>query len=260
MLAMSVRTTREPKHPIGSVDNALKLLLMFRDHPTIRISEASDALGVGRSTGHRLMAMLELHGFVEQDPQTKAYASGPALREIGLRVVHQMDVRSHLRPYLEQLVRRVNETVHLTVLDGNAILFLDGIECTRPVRTGLRIGISRPAHCTAAGKVLLAFLSLEELRELYPSPRLTACTPYSLKTRSALERELAEVRELGYSITVGESEPDVAAVGVAVRDSQGRARAALGISFPRARFDDRYARELLSPLQDTAAAAGRDLA
>jgi DNA-binding IclR family transcriptional regulator len=260
MRAMSVPSAREPKHPIGSVDNALKLLLMFRERPTIRISEASDALGVGRSTGHRLMAMLEYHGFVEQDPQTKAYASGSALREIGLRVVHQMDVRSHVRPHLEQLARQVNETAHLAVLEGSAILFLDGIESTRAVRTGLRIGLSVPAHCTAAGKVLLSALPLQELRELFSSPRLTQCTPYSLKTRAALERELAEVREVGYSITVGENEPDIAAVAALVRDSQGRARGALGISVPRARFDDRYAQDLLAPLKDAAVAAGQGLA
>ncbi len=257
---MSAQTIREPKHPIGSVDNALKLLLMFRDRPRIRVSEASEALGVGRSTGHRLMAMLEYHGFVEQDPQTKAYASGPALREIGLRVVRQMDVRAHVRPYLEQLARAVDETVHLVVLDGNQILFLDGIESTRTVRTGLRVGISRPAHCTSAGRVLLADLPPGRLRELYPSPRLAPCTLRSVKTRAALERQLAEIRETGYWLNVGESEPDLAAVAMAVRDAQGRARAAIGISVPLARFDDAYAEALVAPLHETVLAASGGLA
>lgn len=259
MTRMRARSARKPKHPIASVDNVLRLLLMFRDRPTIRVSEASAALGVGRSTGHRLMAMLEYHGLVEQDPETKAYMSGPALRELGLRAVGRLDVRSHMRPYLEELVATVNETAHVTVLDGSSVTFLDGIECTRPVRTGLRIGVARPAHCTAAGKVLLATLTQEELRELYPSPRLEACTSESIRTRAKLERELAEVRALGYSITVGENEPDIAAIAMAVCDGRGRGRAALSVSVPRARFDDGYAQELLEPLRELVAKAQRDL-
>jgi DNA-binding IclR family transcriptional regulator len=251
---------RVPKHPIASVDNALKLLSMFRDQPLIRISEASDALGVGRSTGHRLMAMLEHHGFVVQDAATKAYRSGPALIDLGLRVVRQVDIRSHVRPHLEQLVRDVNETAHLTVLSGNQLLFLDGVESTRPVRTGLRIGLSRPAHCTSAGKLLLAELSQAELRELYPSPRLHACTPHTVRTRAELERQLAEAGRQDHMVAVAESEVDIAAISTLVRDEQGRARAAIGLSVPLARFDDRYAAELLGPLLDAAAAAGAGLA
>ncbi len=92
--AVDSDVAKAPRYPINSVDNALKLLLMFREQQVIRVSEASATLGVGRSTAHRLLAMLEFHGFIEQDADTKAYRSGPALAEIGLAIVQSMDFRA----------------------------------------------------------------------------------------------------------------------------------------------------------------------
>src|SRR5437899_96074 len=93
---MQNKQEKVPTYPIGSVNNALRLLLMFRDHPLIRVSEAGVALGVAPSTAHRLLAMLEYHGFVQQDEETRGYRSGPALVDIGLTAVRSIDVRDAL--------------------------------------------------------------------------------------------------------------------------------------------------------------------
>ncbi|CAN5127674.1 IclR family transcriptional regulator [soil metagenome] len=225
-----------PRYPINSVDNALKLLLMFREKHLIRVSEAGAALGVGRSTAHRLLAMLEYHGFIQQDPTTKAYRSGPALTEIGLAIVRSMDIRDQLRPHLEQLRDDLGETVHLLVLEGTESMFLDSVESFKALRTSSRIGRSYPAHATAAGKALLAELPADQLAELYPAGRLG---PGSKKTRADLVRELELVRKLGYGSNRGETEPDVAAVAVAIPSSFGRPTAAIAVSAPLSRLTER---------------------
>src|SRR5450432_2337348 len=102
--------TPRPQYPIESVDNALRLLLMFRDRGEIRLSEAREALGVAQSTAHRLMAMLAYHDFVRQDPGSRAYRAGPALIDVGLSVVRAMDIRAIARPHLEALMQQVGET------------------------------------------------------------------------------------------------------------------------------------------------------
>lgn len=228
-----------PRYPISSVDNALKLLLLFRERRVIRLAEASDSLGVVRSTGHRLLAMLEYRGFVAQDPETKAYTAGPTLVDIGLSVVAHMDIRRQLRPYLEELSRQVGETVQLMVLDGGDILFIDSIESTRALRTSSRIGRRYPAHTTSGGKVLLAELTPERRAELYPSNRIAGLTERSITSRARLERELEAIRDRGYGTNRGESEADIAAVAVAVHDASGRAVAAIAISAPISRLDER---------------------
>lgn len=233
-----INPQKEPRYPISSVDNALKLLLMFREEQTIRVSEASKRLGVVRSTAHRLLAMLEYHGFVRQDAETKLYTSGPALVDIGLSIVRQMDVRRQLRPYLQKLSEEVGETVHLMVLDGSIALFLDSVESSQALRTSSRVGRGYPAHTTSGGKALLAELSAERFAELYPDKRIPGITPHSITTRDELARELQLVRERGYATNRAESESDIAAVAVVLPTTVGHTRAAIAVSAPLSRLDE----------------------
>lgn len=110
--------------------------------------------------------MLQFYGFVVQDPSTRAYSAGPALIEVGLSV-GEIDIRIRARPHLEALRDEVDETVHLAVLEGTDILFLDSVEGTRAVRVGSRVGAVMPAHLTSLGKALLAELPVDEFRRRY---------------------------------------------------------------------------------------------
>lgn len=227
-----------PRYPINSVDNALKLLLMFRESQVIRVSEASAALNVAGSTAHRLLAMLEYHNFIEQDADTKAYRSGRSLTEIGLAIVRSMDIRAQLRPALEQLRDDLGETVHLMVLQGADALFLDSVESSSALRTSSRIGRTYPAHTTSGGKALLAELPPERLAELYPGGTLVPGTQRSLHSMADLKRELRLVRKRGYGSNRGESEPDVAAVAVTIKSSLSRPAAAIAVSAPLSRLTE----------------------
>jgi DNA-binding IclR family transcriptional regulator len=226
---------RGPGYPISSVDNALRLLLMFRDHDRVRVAEVSRHLGVVRSTAHRLLAMLAHHHLVRQDPDTRAYHAGPALWDIGLAVVRNIDIRQGLHAYMERLSDELGETIQLVLLNGAEARFVDAVESNRTVRVGTRVGTMYPAHATAAGKVLLAELTESRLHELYPTARLNPATP-RLKTRKQLERELETIRAQGYATNFGENEPDVAAVAVLARNAFGTPRAALVLSAPYTRL------------------------
>src|SRR5213080_9917 len=101
---------------------------MFGDRKTVRIADASRSIGVARSTAHRLMQMLQYHGFIRQDPDSKVYSAGPALLELGLSVVRDLDIRTAARSELEELARALGETVHLVERDGQDVVFLDSVE------------------------------------------------------------------------------------------------------------------------------------
>lgn len=227
-----------PRYPINSVDNALRLLLLFREHRFIGVAQASETLGVGRSTAHRLLAMLQSRDLIQQDPATRAYTSGPALVDIGLSIVRQMDIRQHLHPFLEQLSRQLGETAHLIILDEASALFLDSVESMKALRTSSRIGRAYPAHTTSGGKALLAELPPARLAELYPHEALPRLTPHSLRSRTQLAKELERVRTEGYATNFSESEPDIAAVAVVVRSAFGEPRAAIAVSAPLVRLDE----------------------
>lgn len=239
----------EPAYPINSVGNALRLIGFFRSSPELRLSEAAELLGVANSTAHRLLAMLGHHGFVAQDPATKGYQPGPALFDIGLAVVRSLDIRCLARSTLEALAEETGETCHLARLEGTTVLYLDGAESSRAVRVVARTGMRLPAHCTSVGKVLLAELDPSEVRARYPVEQLPSpVTARSITERSTLERELAAVRRRGYAANMNESEEGLSSVAVAVRDSDGRAVAAIACSAPSARLPAASARDLASVL------------
>jgi DNA-binding IclR family transcriptional regulator len=233
-----VDQTRKPNYPIESVDNALKLLLLFTEQKSISVSEASKLIGVAASTAHRLLSMLQYYGFVSQNPKTRSYEAGSVLINIGLSTVRDMDIRSIARPFMEELMSEVGETVHLTILQGKNVLFIETIQSLKVLRVGDRTGISLPAHCTASGKALLADLPLERLHELFPDELLFGLTPNSLTSREALECELAQVRERGYATNFEESEPDVSAISAAIHDPLSRFRASLTVSAPSTRLHE----------------------
>jgi len=232
----------EPAYPIASVNNALRLLMLFRGQPRVRLSEASEHLGVAHSTAHRLLAMLAYHGFVRQERDSRAYVAGPALVEIGLAAVRQLDIRRHARPVLEHLASALGETAHLAVLEGSNVRYLDAVESSRALRVASRTGSALAASCTASGKALLAALPDAEVSAMFADeaalPRLTA---RSIASRSGLLAELRQVREAGCAVNREESEEGVASVAVTVRGPQQVPVAALTVSAPVSRMTEERA-------------------
>lgn len=246
----TMSTDTQPKYPIESVDNALRLLLLVKDETSVSVAETSRALGVAPSTAHRLLAMLQHHGFVQRDPRTRQYRAGPVLTEIGLSALRDFDIRTVMRPMLEQVVERLGETAHLTVLRGSSVFFLDGVETDKVLRAGSRAGQTLPAHSTAAGKVQLALLPEKAVKELYPSERLPAVTGRTVRSRSALLRELEEIRKRGYATNNGESEEHLVAVASAIRDSSGAVRGAVTVAAPDVRLPAAKLRQIGKALQE----------
>jgi IclR family transcriptional regulator, acetate operon repressor len=244
------RQTDRPAYPISSVDNALRLLALFREQPRVRLSDASEHLGVAHSTAHRLLAMLAYHGFVRQERDSRAYVAGPSLVEIGLAAIRQMDIRLHARPVLEDLAAAFSETVHLAVLEGSTVRYLDAVESTRALRVAARTGAALPATCTASGKAMLAELPEADVAALFADqPVLPALTDRSLTDPGALAAELRQVRERGYAVNREESEDGVASVAVAVAGPRESPAAALVVSAPVARLDAGRADEIAERLR-----------
>lgn len=253
----------EQQPTLRSVSNALEILHLLRARGPMRVSEIASEMGIGLSTAHRLVATLREQRFVRQQPDGKRYELGSAMlfsSEV-TALQHCVNVSARI---MEQLQERVNETVHLSVLRGDRCLFAASVESQRMVRVTSRVGQGPLAHTAAGGKVLLAALSDERLRELFPSEELPASTERSLRSRTALLAELAVVREQGFARNIGESEGDMYALAVPVRRPSGEIIASLTIAAPLSRVGpdlrtdqavslNPYERDLLQALQGAAA-------
>lgn len=241
-----------PQYRIESVDNALRLLLLFETQPSIRLTDASHFLGVASSTAHRLLGMLQYRGFVRQNPSTKAYEPGQALSSIAVAIRRQVDIRTLVHPVLERLFESTGETVHFGKLEGTSTHFIDAIESARAVRVASRQGLTLPANCTATGKAMLSRLSNEQLRKLYPQEELPGLTKGSITTRTELERALEIIRKTGYATSQEESEDGVTSAAAAVVSPSGGCFG-INVSVPAHRMTDQLRVELGTKLQEAAA-------
>lgn len=232
----AVGGSRGPAYPIESVDNALRLLIMVAEQKQVRVSEAASDLGTAVSTAHRLLAMLAHYDLAVQDPESKVYKAGPVLLKIGLSAAKNLDARTLVRPFAESLRDEVGETVHVVVLQGKEVLFVDCAESPNALRVASRTGTVMWAHCTSVGKAMLAAEPPDAIKELYKSAKLPSLTEYSITQRSELLAQLEEVKRQGYARNANESEMGVGSVSAAVHDRAGRAIAGISISAPLVRM------------------------
>lgn len=239
-----------PTYFIESVDSAPRLLRMLLEVDRLRLLDAANELGVAPSTAHRLVSMLQYHGLAAQDRRTHEYMAGPDLVRFGLAASKQLDLRKLARPILETLSEAVNETVHLGVLQGSNVLYIDSVEGTRLLRIGTRVGASIPLHCVSMGKALLATLPRAAIDEIYRRERLIPIPTRSIRTKAVLLKQLAIVRKRGFAHSCGESEEDVASIAVAQATRNG-GTVAVSIASPATRATRERINEWLPHLQRT---------
>lgn len=243
---------------VESVHSALRILLMLKDSEEIRITSVSEQLGVAKSTAHRLLGTLAYNGFVEQDPVTKCYRRGRALADLGFAATEQAKLIRAARPHVELLAGQLDETVNLLALEGSSVRFIDGVEGENEVRVTARVGFLRPANVVTVGKVLLAELSPEHLHRVL-SQGLTQVTANSITSAERLEAELVEIRRRGYAINIGESNPSIHAIGMAVRSSTGVAIGGVAVSVPSGRGGEPRLLSFLPRLKAAVGAIEQDL-
>ncbi|MFF0558320.1 IclR family transcriptional regulator [Streptomyces sp. NPDC020472] len=210
--------------PAGAqaVRRALDVLHCFHDNgPDLSASDLARRLGLSTSTAHRLARTLLGAGFLEQDARTARYRLGPAMTELGRLSYHQRGL--HLAaPELSDLAERTGATADLALRSGPHAVIVAGGSVTP------KVGLRRPLHSTALGKVLLAWPRAGEAGP-HSLPPLYAFTERTIVEPPALAAELARVREAGYALNDGESALGVRTVAVPVLERTGYARFALAV-------------------------------
>ena len=195
------------------------------------VTELASELGLQKSNTHRLLQTLTQLGYVEKDEDGGRY--GPTLRlwELGAMVADRLDIRVVARPYLTKLAEETQETVHLSILSGLEVIYIDKVDSPFPIRAYSRVGGRAPAHCVATGKVLLAFEGKAGEETLLASKpkKYTATT---ICTADNLAKQLAQIRRRGYAINRGEWKEGVNGLAVPIFDHSGKAIAAVGITLP----------------------------
>lgn len=221
------------------------------------VTDLGKQLGLTKSNVYRLLQTLVAQGYVKHDTATGKYSSSLRLWELGCLALNRLDLMVQGKPHLERLAELTHETVHLSILEGDWIIYIDKIDSPEPVRAYSQIGGRAPAHCVATGKVLLAFRVFHQ--ETWPLHPLKRFTKKTITTTSMIRAELSRIRELGYSVNNGEWRDSVKGLAAPIYGSSGDVIAAVGISGPAERLKARQIKEFTPMVVAAGEAISADL-
>jgi DNA-binding IclR family transcriptional regulator len=246
-----------PEKFLQSVDNALRILELFSGNvQELGVSDVSRMLGLGRSTAHRLLSTLENRGFVEQNPNTGKYKLGIKIVNIGANLLGKLNLIKECRPYLEQVSNKTGETCHLALYSQGEITFVDKVQGKNPANMASTIGLKRPAHITATGKSILAYLPEKDFEKYLCSTELQQYTPATITVRGEFREHIQKIKEQGYSEDQQESEEGLVCMGAPIRDATGKVVAAMSVSGAVSRMDSRK-EEMVRVIKEAADQASR---
>ena len=233
---------------IQSVSHALDVLEQFSANvDEIGVTELSKRLKLHKNNVFRLLATLEARGYIEQNKATENYRLGLKCLQLGQIYVNQMGFVLQAKVTLHELARTANESCYVAVKKGPAIIPLDFVEPNNPVRVVSLIGRTLPLHCTAPGKVHLAFESGEALTQSLPE-RLERYTDKTIVDRELLLRHLKEISASGYAMDNGEFMEEVMSVAVPIHDYTRSLVGSLTIAGPAHRLTPQRIEKEIVPL------------
>lgn len=243
-------------YSIQTVSNALRLLEVFYDEPELGVSELSRRLGLHKNNVFRLLATLELGGYVEQSTTNDEYRLGVRCLELGRAYERSHTLVERARPILTDLVASLGETAHLGILRDFEVVHLDGIQPKRLLVTASRIGERLPAHCSALGKVLIG-CSDSAIHHAYNQAVLESglepVTPSTVVDGDKLNDQLRTIGGQGYALDFGECEVGLNCAAAPVHGEGGELVAALSVSGPSIRLTQDALHDTVLPRLQAAA-------
>lgn len=239
-----MKTTKPPwivpagAYTVKSLVKALGILEMLAegDQPSYTLTELSRGLRLHVSTVHRLLVNLVRQDFVESDPETGGYHLGFRVLRMGLKVLDQLDFRRAAGPLLRQLNRQTDETVHLAILQNNRAFSIEKYGSPQPMGLTAPLGGVLPLHCSGVGKALLAFQSEERAKSIAEAAGLERYTSHTITTLAQLRKELAHIRQEGYSVDNEEAVEGLRCVAAPIFDHTGAVVAAFSVAGPTTRM------------------------
>jgi IclR family transcriptional regulator, KDG regulon repressor len=209
-----------------------------RHRDGIGLADLSKQVGLHNSTTFHLAKTMVSLGYMRQERDTKRYRVGRPLFALAASALDEIEMVNLATPIMEDLSRETGESSHFAVRMGDAVVVIARTSGPGAFQLTDRVGVVRPAHCTALGKIILAALRPDQLKRFLERVELKPSTKKSITEPAALLREIAEIRRNAIAFDDGEFNPEVRCVAVPVYNFTGDVIGALGISGPVWRMTD----------------------
>jgi IclR family KDG regulon transcriptional repressor len=246
-------------YSIGPVQRCLQVLRLFGQATSgLMPAEVAKLSALPTSTVYRFLANLETAGFLTCSDSGKYFVDS-ACFSAGRVAQSHLDIRRVSLPYLKALNEHTRETIHLLVRQGLSAVYVEKLESPQLPNTISRIGVSVALHCTAVGKVLLAYLPPEDLARVLHQIEPRSRTARTISSTEELERHLDHVRRCGYSFDLEENELHMRCVAAPIWDASGNVNASLSVSGPVSRMSMTRMKELAPVIQEAGVRISREL-
>lgn len=236
---------KETKNPVQSAERIFQVMEMLADNGEMGLMELSAALGLHKSTVHRLLMSLIYMGYAKQDETTQKYMLSYKVVNMASKVLDRTDVLQVAKPYMERLSALSGETVHLVQREENNILYIYKIEAkVGTIRMVSHVGMIHPMYCSGVGKAIMATLSEEEVQKIWNESIIEKKTDKTITDYARMQEVLAEVRENGYALDDEENEKGVRCIAACLYGHQKEVKYAFSVSGPTSRMTKERVKEL----------------
>ncbi len=247
----------EGKQPesVAAVLKVFAILQALAQRSEIGISDLSVKLAMPKATVYRFLQTMKTLGFVRQESDSEQYGLAMKLYELGSKALVNPDLIDLAKHHMQMLADQTGETVHLGTLIDSEIIYVHKVDSRHMLGMYSRIGRRAPLHCTAIGKVLMAWEHPGRRDLILADAKFTRFRDKTIVDRAAYLEELSRVRAQGYGEDREEFDDHIRCLGVPIFDRLGQPVAGLSVSFPTFRYDEAAAPKVVAMLH----AASRDI-
>jgi DNA-binding IclR family transcriptional regulator len=237
---------------VQSIDRAVAIIECFNEvKRELKLSEISEKLGLNKSTVHGIITTLKYHGFISQNEETQKYKLGIRFIEVGELVINSLNIRKAVLSVIGEICDKVEETIHVGMLDGLDIVWIEKKECTKSIKTSTKIGERLPAYATADGKIILSFIDKEKIKNYLPK-KIPKYTENTITNKAELIKRLEEAKQNGYTIDNEEFVEGIKCVAAPIFDHEGNVKFSLSTTGPAFRMTDERIKELVIIIKEAA--------
>jgi DNA-binding IclR family transcriptional regulator len=238
---------------VQSIGRAFAILEeVARNRDGIGLADLSKKVGLHNSTTFHLVKTMVSLGYIRQLKDSKRYRIGRPLFALAASALDEMEMVSMATPVLDDLSRATGESSHFATRMSDAVVVMARTPGPGAFQLTDRVGVVRPAYCTALGKVILAALRPDQIDRYLERVELKALTPKTITNAQRLRRELQEIRRSGIAVDDGEFDTEMRCAAMPVHDFSGQVVGAIGISGPVWRLSIQALQTKMRDLMDAA--------